>query len=137
MAYTVTVLYLTATAVIISHAHDVWKSAAPQLLIVILFVSSCFICFAFIRWQLRNREIAADIVMACSNLLLQMNGKKKHNLSPDKYKRIPLPKMLVDELNSISTNRGFFEGPRVSEWITYSVMLLWSLGVIISLSCAA
>lgn len=132
MAYTVTGLYLGAAAVLLSQAGQVWK-LAPAWVIVVLALSSSAAGFAFVIWQLRQREVAADIVMACTSLLSRMVSVQQQDITPDKYKKLALPKVLVDELNSINNNREFFGGPRVSESITYLVMLVWTLGAFISL----
>ena len=143
MAYGATALYLAAAAVVASQATEVLKWTVPKDALITLLIFSAVAGFAFVWWQLRNRAIANDIVFACTTvataLVSVQNGTALPDVTPTDYWRhsISFPKVLVDALCSRTNNRKPLDSPRVSEAITYAVMLAWSIAALISLCRAA
>jgi len=135
MAYGATVIYLGAASAVILKGSAIWPSNVPKPVLIVLFILSFAASFLFVMWQLRNRELAADIVLACTTLLQMMVAGPNITLStePDQYKGLDLPKALADRLRHINAERSLLGGPRVSESITYFVMVLWLVLAIISI----
>ena len=92
--------------------------------------------FLFVCWQLRQREIAADIVIACTELISQQieSPDFKPDTQAEKYKELHFPKSLVDQINKVSNSRRCLEGPRKSEAITYIAIIVWAILATISIS---
>lgn len=135
IAYGATVIYLGAASAMILKGSAVWSNNVPKPVLIFLFVASFAVSLAFVIWQLRNRELAADIVLACTKLLQEMvaGSNTPPSTEADQYKGLDLPHALADRLRRINAERSLLGGPRVSESITYCAMVLWSILVVISI----
>src|SRR5690348_14078458 len=67
MAFAGTTVYLAAATAMVMH--PTWPKGPPHWLMLKLMIASIVIAFAFVAWQLRNRETAAGIVSACNHIL--------------------------------------------------------------------
>jgi len=139
MAYGAAVLYLASAAWVIVQAEQIWKWHLPPVAVVSLLGVSAAAAFAFVIWQLRNRERAADIVSACTTLAAQLvsGASTSESVTSVEYEGNVFPKALADELDRIAMSRKPLAGARISEFITYVVMVAWSLGALVSLCRAA
>lgn len=102
MAYTAAVLYLAASAVVVRQTSKIWQ--LPRLMLVALLVFSAAGGFAFVIWQLRNREFAAKMVLACTTILAKLliePAQLAAAISLTDYNGITLPRIVVDELDQI------------------------------------
>ena len=135
MAYGATVLYLGASSAVILKGSAIWSCDVPKPVLIILFIAAFAASALFVVWQLRNRELAADIVLACTILIKMRMADPNTTLSTeqDKYKGLDLPRFLADRLRHINAERRLLGGPRVSEAITYIAIVLWSVLGIISI----
>jgi len=138
MGFTAAALYLASATAVVGQAPALWEWKVPHLLLEILLAVSCLAGFAFVVWQLRLREKAADIVLACTTVATTLlSSESPLDSTPASYKGLTFPKVLVDELDSVGRRRGLLEGPRVSEFITYVVMLVWTICALVSTCCTA
>jgi len=138
MAYTAATLYLGAATTVVIQGSKVW-SWDSVCLVALLLVGSATVGFAFVGWQLYQRAIAANIVMACTTLatrLLAHSGESAPNISATAYRGLTFPQLLVDELKSIDQNRTLLGGPRMSAALTLLAMFLWSVAAFIAIYCA-
>jgi hypothetical protein len=139
MAYTAATLYLAAATALMIGKPEVWSSVSACL-VVVLLISSCAISFMFVGWQLYQRAIAADIVMACTSittLLLTPTDRAAPNASPGRYRGLLFPQILVDELITLEQNRTLLGGSRQAAILTLIAMLLWSVGALLRIRGAA
>jgi len=139
MAYGAAVLYIASTAWVIGHAEEIWKWHLPPVAAISLLGISVAAAFAFVRWQLRNRERAADIVSACTIVAAQLvsDASMSERVTSVEYEGNVFPEPLADELDRIVRSRKPLAGARISEFITYVIMAAWSLGAVVSLCRAA
>lgn len=135
MAYAASVLYLAGAATLMYTNMD--SSSSEKILqatfAIVVFVAA----FAFVVWQLRQRQLAADVVEACERLLVRFPGDEALPVSTDPriYKGLHLPLFLVDELVTVAESRKPVHGAHVSEIITYVTMLVTAVLVVVRLSC--
>ncbi len=148
MAFSATALYLAGATALAIQNPPIWDSYSPRLLLVCLLVSA-IVGFLFVMWQFSMREFAADIVEACTVLAAQWLTIEPTNLQPGCYRSKPRfywlwrfratftgPWALVEHLTDIDTKRKIFAGPRVSELLTYLLMVIWVVMVIVRFFCA-
>lgn len=83
MAYTAVALYLGAAGWLAFMDAESWNKTRTWQHYM-LFAASALAAFLYIRWQLRNRQIAADIVAACTSLAARWLVKPptSHDLQP-------------------------------------------------------
>lgn len=140
MAYTAATLYLTAATAVIIKGPEVW-SWTSACLVAVLLLSSCAIGFVFVVWQLYQRALAADIVMACTSiatiLLTPPAGGAAPNVALGRYRGLPFPQILIDELNMVAQNRTLLGGPRPAAILTLLIMLTWSVVAFLRICGAA
>lgn len=144
MAYGAMALYLAAAAFVASQAKKVLEWTVPRDALITLLILSAVAGFAFVWWQLRLRAIASDIVSACITVATELASRQNDTVSSDEVTptnysehSISFPKILVDTLCLQNQNRKLLDSPRISEMITYAVMLAWSIAALISLCRAA
>lgn len=132
MAYSVTVLYLGGTAALVFQDPPIWTWFSPSALLFILLGVSSATAFAFVVWQLRNREFAADMVAACTDLAARwlINQPTPADLQERTFRGRQWPDALVRQMNSIVNTRRWWEGPRISEILAYVIMGSWTLLVL-------
>jgi hypothetical protein len=139
MAYAVSVLYLGAATAVFFTGPRIWNYPASNLLTTLVLIASFISAFAFVWWQMRQREFAAEMVAACTKLAAQSVSSTLANpdLSETEYRRHLFPAVLVEELkatrNERRSIRRFISGPRLSECITYLAIVLWSLAALASI----
>jgi len=129
MAYGATVLYLTGATFVILNGRTIKESSVPSFVVVGLLAAAFLLTVLFVFWQFRKRELAADIVEACTTLLTRQVAEPSVALETKSvcYKGLDLPKALADILSWKYANRKFFLSPRVSEALTYLAIVIWSL----------
>ena len=139
MAYGATVLYLAGATAVILKGDAILSPTVPRWTAFAAFGAGFSFAVSFVAWQFHKREIASDIVTACTTLLIRLVAEPNAPLSrePDSYKGIDLPKALVDDLCRQHANRKFFLSPRVSEWLTYVAMVIWSVLALVSMLSSA
>ncbi len=116
MAYESTVLYLGAAAWLLFKELDSPLSCYQVFFVIIVAVAAV----VFIVWQLWKRRDAADVVEASTRLLSRpVCSESLVRVGPSKYKNLPLPQFLVDELEKVDEERDCIRGPAVSELLTY------------------
>ncbi len=132
LAYAATVLYLAGAAALMFAETSLAAGSAKELKIIFAVVVSVA-AFAFVVWQLRQRQLAADVVEACERPLARFaSGETPPALTdPRTYKGLHLPHFLVDELLVVAESRKPFRGTRMSELITYVTMLAVTVLVVI------
>jgi hypothetical protein len=123
MAWLATGLYLYAIYYImhdkgfISKIHDI-----IYLLYVIIIIS-----FAFISWQFKQKQIASDIIIACTNIISNL-------LSDDDYKPALTRYLIIDsfwpqevytEIRNIIKSRKLYKLMPLSEITIYTAMIIW------------
>lgn len=135
MAYGGTILYLGAASAVIFKGSAIWGCDVPTPVLIGLFLGAFLAALSFVAWQLRKRELAADIVLACTTLLRTRVGEPDTALptEPDQYKGLDFPRALADRLRHINAERKLLGGPRVSEAVTYFALVLWSVLAVISI----
>jgi hypothetical protein len=139
MAYTATTLYLAGATTLVVNGAAVWNWADEWLVISLLLVSG-ILGFAFVCWQLYQRAIAADVVMACTSItttLLTSGKSNKSNLLPKSWHGISVPKILFDELESIAQNRKLLGESRTSAVLTLLALSVWSVAAYLTIACVA
>lgn len=131
IAYAASVLYLAGAAVLMFM--DL-KSFAPERSLKFIFAAVVFVAaFVFVAWQLRQRQLAADVVEACERLLAA--GEISTGPTGARtYHGLHLPHFLVDELVIVAESRKPLCGPLVPELITYLTMLAAALLVAIRIT---
>lgn len=135
MAYAASVLYLAGAAALM---YADMGSLGLEKTLQITFASVVFVAaFAFVVWQLRQRQLAADVVEACERLLTRLAGSKASPTSTDPrtYNGLHLPFFLVDELVIVAESRKPFRGACISELITYVTMLAAAVLVVMRMTC--
>ena len=134
IAYAASVLYLAGAAVLMFM--DL-KSFAPERSLKLIFAAVVFAAaFVFVAWQLRQRQLSADVVEACERLLARIAAGEPSTIPTDArtYHGLHLPHFLVDELVIVAESRRPLHGPLVSELITYLTMLAVALLVAIRIT---
>jgi len=130
MAYGATTLYLAVLGYAVVNAGTVGQpnSITRGDAWGFLFLAALG-AWTFVIWQLRNREVAADIVHACNCLLAQSFSRSfdDNDLEVAFLKDQQYPKILAEEVARIRRDRHLFGGPRASECLTYAVMALWTV----------
>lgn len=137
MAYTATALYLAGSATLLIQQPALWSNfPAPAVLFVVLSLTA-ILAFVFVGWQLKMRLFAADIVVACDNLLgkWMTTSPSAVDLEMKVYQRRgrpnrEFPSALKDELRKLDNQRKWLQGPINAELFTYSVMLISTFLVI-------
>ena len=123
MAYAATVLYLTGAAVLMFTDQIPPESAKclKIVFIIVVFIAA----FAFVAWQLRQRQIANDIVEACERILARPADGEMSPTPTDTrtYYGLHLPHFLVDEIVTVVESRTPLCCARIPEFITYVTML--------------
>ena len=120
MAYAATVLYLAAAAWLMFAKPDVFEPGPQKWYRVSFIVIVAVAALAFVFWQLRQRQFAANIVEASTQLLTRLGGGDSFTLVDSRiYNGILLPHFLVDELVAVAQARSCIRGAGVSELITY------------------
>lgn len=127
MAYAGTALYLAALTAVALSPGTMWLPSIRTLLYAKGVVALAVVGFAFVGWQLRNREYAANIIQACGDELTRALSPQHGylDLTPTKVGYHAFPAFLAERVRGIDAGRLWLEGPRVSEAITYLVMLIW------------
>ena len=128
MAYGAATLYVGALTAAALTPSRVWEPAISKTWFLVASHAVAAVAFVFVGWQLRKREFAADLVRGCGALLAEdLAGQTKGaELQPATHGEHQFPAALVSRLNAIARERGLFQGPRLSELITYVVMGLWT-----------
>lgn len=134
IAYAASVLYLAGAAVLMFM--DI-ESFAQERSLKLIFAAIVFAAaFVFVAWQLRQRQLAADVVEACERLLARIAAGEISTGPTDArtYHGLHLPHFLVDELVIVAESRKPLCGPLVPELITYLTMLAAALLVAIRIT---
>jgi hypothetical protein len=130
MAFTAATLYISAATAVFIKGPEVW-SWGSACLVAVLLGSSCAIGFMIVGWQLYQRALAADIVMACTavatTLLTPPAAGAGPNVLLSRYRGLPFPQILIDELNTVAQNRNLLGGSRPAAIFTLIAMLTWSV----------
>lgn len=102
MAYTIAALYLVGVSALIT-APIAWCDIASPCLAFYVSTGVTGIVGTYVGWQLNKRHVAADIVAACDKVRVQWLTQIPSSLNVWSYcyKRITMPRFLVDELNSL------------------------------------
>jgi len=139
MAFSVATLYLAAATAVVFKAADFWPPRVPHWLIVKLLIATAILAFAFVGWQLRNRETAAGIVRACEDLLRDGANEANREDAPEPpfWRGVPLPVLVTRKIEELSRRGEFLAGPKSAAFITYAAMGAWTLAAIVALTLAA
>jgi len=134
MAYAASVLYLAGAAVLMySNAGDLDSQKTLKIAFaIVVFLAA----FAFVAWQLRQRQVAADVVEACERLLARLAcGESLSNATDARtYYGLHLPQFLIDELVAVTESRRPLSGPRIPEIITFVTMIAVAMLVAIRMT---
>lgn len=139
MAYTAATLYLAGATTLVVKGAAIWDWGQEWFVIALLLISGV-LGFAFVCWQLYQRAIAADVVMACTSvitMLLASDKSRKSDLLPKSWHGIPVPKILFDELKSMAQNRKLLSGSRLAAIFTLLALIVWSVAVYLTIACVA
>ena len=129
MAYGATVLYLSVASALILKGPAIFGNSGPSVLEVKFLLLTIILGFLFVGWQLRNRETAADLILACTMLAARRlaDALQSPDVQHREWKGLELPGALVDVLGDIAKRRGLLGGPRISEALTYLAMTAWTV----------
>lgn len=129
MAYAATILYLSGTFWLARNARQLFETDRHPVLLLLLILVGAASGWLFVIWQLRNRQTAADIVAACTNLLSRrLNAQDQDFIkTPVLFASVKFPHSLVDEITKVQQHTRWLGGPRWSNFITYSIMVTWTV----------
>src|SRR5260221_397036 len=101
MAYGATTLYVGAATVVILKGHGLFLNIASIFILSTLLWSAFVAGHAFLIWQLNNREVAARVVSAASEVLSRLSdpaNKIPPNMTPQRWRCQWLPADVVEKL---------------------------------------
>jgi len=146
MAFRIVIIYLLGATALVIQGELFWRkfyNSFEFFVVAIAIILSAVGAFKYVRWQLKNRQIAADLVVACTNLathLLANPESDKEEMEPTSLKgedwirpESQLPKALVDAYEKTRDKKKYSGNPIVSEKLTYGFMGLWTLAAAIPL----
>ena len=124
MAYLATTLYLSAATWAAFEGPSSLGSGSARIAMALLLSFSPLAASTFVIWQLWKRRLAADIVEACNSLLATKLDDQLTEARP--YGGVQLPSRLVEAIIAKNDERPSWHGPRPSEAITVTVILVWT-----------
>ncbi|UCB45580.1 MAG: hypothetical protein JSV25_15445 [Spirochaetota bacterium] len=104
------------------------KDLSNFLFISLFFTIIFALFFTFLFWQFRQREIANNTVLACTNLISRIfeNERMKLDLKKGDFHGAFWPKVLINEYRAIKDSHRVIG----SEVISYSIVWAFYLGVL-------
>lgn len=139
MAWVGTALWMTAASYLLVQEPRFWNMYSQKWLVYAAIATALIAGFAFVRFQFKRREQAAAYSNACMNVAarwLTRSPTEKELLPDPVEKGIEFPAAVTAEVKSQLESWRGFEGPRVSEYLTYFVMAVFAIMVIVRVATA-
>ena len=145
IAYRIVLIYLLGATALVIQGESFWKKISNSFELVIIAIViglSALGAFKYVRWQLKNRQFASDMITACTNMAAlwiidspDPGELKAVKIESDRWvhPESVWPKAVGDEYIRIRDLGGLQGTPRYSEYLTYGLMGLWTLAAAIPL----